>query len=60
MGRTSDMFYRALGWLVWHGGRYLLKRKYSWYLPKRFYAGAAVATVGAAALLVARHNGSDS
>jgi hypothetical protein len=54
------MFYRALGWLVWHGGRYFLRRKYSWYLPAKFYAGAGVATVGVVALLVARHNGSDS
>jgi hypothetical protein len=54
------MFYRALGWLVWHGGRYLLRRKYDWYLPKRFYAGAGVAAVGVVALLVARHTASDS
>jgi hypothetical protein len=60
MGRTSGMFYRALGWLVWHGGRYFLRRKYSWYLPGKVYAGAGVATVGVVALLVARHNESDS
>ena len=60
MGRTSGMYYRALGWLVWHGGRYLLKRKYSWYLPKQFYAGAGVATLGVVALVVARPASSDS
>lgn len=54
------MFYRVLGWLVWHGGRYFLRRKYSWYLPGKVYAGAGVATLGVVALLVARHNGSDS
>ena len=54
------MYYRALGWLVWHGGRYLLKRKYSWYLPKQFYAGAGVATLGVVALVVARQASSDS
>jgi hypothetical protein len=54
------MFYRALGWVVWHGGKYFLKRKYSWYLPKPFYAGAAVATLGVVALVVARQTSSDS
>jgi hypothetical protein len=54
------MFYRALGWLVWHGGKYFVKRKYSWYLPKPFYAGVAVAAVGVVALVAARHSSSDS
>jgi hypothetical protein len=59
MGRTRDMFYRALGWTVWHGGKYFLRRKYNWYLPGRFYAGAAALGVGAVALLVARNHSSD-
>jgi hypothetical protein len=54
------MFYRALGWTVWHGGKYLLRRKYDWYLPKPFFAGAAVIAAGTVALAVARHNGSSS
>ncbi len=54
------MFYRALGWMVWHGGKYLLRRKYDWYLPKSFYAGAAALGAGAVVLAVLRHNGSDS
>ena len=54
------MFYRALGWTVGHGGKYFLRRKYNWYLPGRFYAGAAVLGAGAVALAVLRHSSSDS
>jgi hypothetical protein len=54
------MLYRALGWTVWHGGKYFLRRKYSWFLPKPFFAGAAVLGAGAVALLVARNHSSDS
>jgi hypothetical protein len=54
------MFYRALGWTVWHGGKYLMRRKYSWYLPKPFFAGAAVLGAGGVALLLARNRLSDS
>ena len=55
------MFYRALGWTVWHGGRYFLRRKYNWYLPGRVYAGAGVVAAGTVvALLVARNHASDS
>jgi hypothetical protein len=54
------MFYRALGWAVCNGGKLFLRRRYGrTYLPKPLLAGAAVVTVGAVALLVARHNGSD-
>jgi hypothetical protein len=55
------MFYRALGWLVWHGGKYFLRRRYSWFLPKPIFAGAAALAAGSVvAVLVARHHSTDS
>jgi hypothetical protein len=55
------MFYRFLGMAVWNGGKFFLKRKYGrTYVPKPLLAGAVLAVAGgAAALLVARNNGSD-
>ena len=56
------MFYKLLGYLVWHGGKFALRNRYgSTYAPKPVVAGVAVATVaGAAALIVvaAKRNGS--
>jgi hypothetical protein len=53
------MFYKLLGMAVWNGGKLFLRRRYGrTYVPKSVLAGAAVALVGAVALLVAaRHNG---
>ena len=54
------MFYKILGWLVWTGGKTYLQNRNSWYLEKRLYAGVGVAVLAGAALLVLRHNSSDS
>ena len=53
------MFYKLLGMAVWNGGKIFLRRRYgATYVPKSVLAGAAVAVVGGAALLIAaRHNG---
>jgi hypothetical protein len=54
------MFYKLLGMVVWKGGKLALRRRYgSTYVPKPLLAGAVLAAVGAVALLVVRHNGSD-
>ena len=56
------MFYKLLGMAVWHGGKFVLRRRYgSTYVPKPVLAGAAAAAIGVVALGVAaaRHNGSD-
>jgi hypothetical protein len=54
------MFYRALGWAVWNGGKLFLRQRYGRaYVPKPLIAGAVVAVVGGVALLVTRH-GSDA
>ena len=56
------MFYKLLGYLVWHGGKFALRKRYgSTYAPKPVVAGVAVATVAGAALIVvaaAKRNGS--
>lgn len=56
------MAYKLLGYLVWHGGKLVLRRRYgSTYLPKPVLAGAAVATIAGAGLAVAavaKRNGS--
>ena len=54
------MFYKLLGMVVWKGGKYFLRRRYSTYVPVPVLAGAALAVAGGVALLVVRHNGSDS
>jgi hypothetical protein len=55
------MFYRLLGMAVWNGGKFFLRRRYGrTYVPKPLLAGAVLAVAGGVALLVARHNGSDS
>jgi hypothetical protein len=55
------MFYRLLGMAVWNGGKLFLRRKYGrTYVPKPVVAGAVLALAGGVALLLARHNGSDS
>ena len=54
------MFYRALGWAVWNGGKLFLRRRYGrTYVPKPLLAGAALAAAGGVALLVVRHHSSD-
>jgi hypothetical protein len=53
------MLYRLLGMVVWHGGKYFLRRRYSTYVPKPVLAGAALAVVGGVVLLAARHASDD-
>ena len=56
------MFYKLLGMVVWHGGKFVLRRRYgSTYVPKPVLAGVAAAAVGVVALglAAARHNGTD-
>jgi hypothetical protein len=56
------MAYKLLGMLVWKGGKVLLRRRYgATYVPKPVLAGAAVAAVAGAGLVVAaaaKRNGS--
>jgi hypothetical protein len=54
------MFYKLLGIAVWHGGKYLLKRRYSAYLPVPVLAGLGLAAAGGVALAIvaAKRNGS--
>ena len=52
------MLYKLLGMVVWKGGKLVLRRRYSTYVPKPLLAGAVLAVAGGVALLL-RHNGSD-
>jgi hypothetical protein len=53
------MVYKLLGYVVWHGGKYFLKRRYGAYLPAPVLAGLGAAVVGGVALAVlAKRNGS--
>jgi hypothetical protein len=55
---VSAKAYRALGFLVWQGGKWYVRRNYGRYLPSRRMAGIGVAAgalaVGAAVGLAAR------
>jgi hypothetical protein len=53
------MLYKLLGMVVWKGGKLLLRRRYSTYVPKPLLAGAVLGVAGGVALLLLRHNGSD-
>jgi hypothetical protein len=54
------MFYKVLGYVVWNGGKYFLKRRYGAYLPSRVWAGlGAAAAAGVALAVMAKRNGSD-
>jgi hypothetical protein len=57
------MFYKLLGMVVWHGGKFALRRRYgSTYVPKPVLVGGAAATaLGVVALLFAgKRVGSDN
>jgi hypothetical protein len=55
------MFYRLLGMAVWNGAKALLRYRYGrTYVPKPLLFGAVFAVVGGVALVLARHNGSDT
>ena len=53
------MYYKALGWAVWKGGTWYLRRRYG-TAPKKIGAGALVAAGLAAAILVAQRKLSSS
>jgi len=53
------MLYRLLGIAVWRGGKLLLRRRYSSYLPKPVLAGAAIAVAGGLVLLATRRSSDD-
>ncbi len=47
------MGYKLLGWIVWNGGRWVVRRKLRTTLPGRGAAVAAIGAAGAAAALAA-------
>ena len=53
------MYYKLLGMVVWHGGKFLIRRRYGLTLSKPVLAAAAVAGGIALAVVAARRNGSD-
>jgi hypothetical protein len=54
------MFYKLLGMVVWHGGKFALRRRFG-STHKPLVAGAAVAVIGVLALVAAaaKRNGSE-
>ena len=47
------MYYKLLGMVVWHGGKFMLRRRYGITLSKPLLAGAAMAAVAGAGLAAA-------
>ena len=47
------MYYKLLGMAVWHGGKFLVRRRYGVKLSKPMLAGAAAAAVVGAGLAAA-------
>jgi hypothetical protein len=47
------MYYKLLGMAVWHGGKFLVRRRFGVTLSKPLVAGAAMAAVTGAGLAVA-------
>jgi hypothetical protein len=47
------MYYKLLGMAVWHGGKFLVRRRFGLKLSKPVLAGAAVAAVAGAGLAAA-------
>jgi hypothetical protein len=52
------MLYKLLGMALWKGGKLVLRRRYSTYVPKPLLAGAALAVAGGVAVLLLRNNSS--
>jgi uncharacterized membrane protein YhfC len=48
------MYYKALGWVVWKGGTWYLRRRYSTAPKKKIGAGAVVAFVIATVVVIAQ------
>ena len=53
------MLYKLFGMVIWKGGKLVLRRYGSKYVPRPLLAGAALAVAGGVALVVLRHNSSD-
>ncbi|MBB4665280.1 hypothetical protein [Conexibacter arvalis] len=47
------MYYKALGWIVWKGGTWYLRRRYG-TAPKKIGGGAIAAAAIAGAIVVAQ------
>jgi hypothetical protein len=47
------MYYKLLGMAVWHGGKFLIRRRYGVKLSKPILAGASMAAVAGVGLAVA-------
>ena len=47
------MYYKLLGMVVWHGGKFMVRRRFGLKLSKPVLAGAAVAAVAGAGLAAA-------
>jgi hypothetical protein len=46
------MYYKLLGMAVWHGGKFLVRRRYGVKLSKPLLAGASLAAVAGVGLAV--------
>jgi len=44
--------YELLGFAVWHGGRYYLRRRYGWLVPSRRVAAAGLVGTAIVAIVV--------
>lgn len=47
------MGYKLLGYVVWHGGKFYVRRRYGGLLPSRATVAAGLAGVAIVALVVA-------
>jgi hypothetical protein len=54
------MAYKLLGIVLWKGGKVLLRRRYSAWLPKPVFAGGFVLVLAGIALAAARARGNGS
>jgi hypothetical protein len=49
---VSGTGYKLLGFSVWHGGKWYLRRRYRWLFPSRRVAAAGVVAAAIAVLVV--------
>lgn len=47
------MGYKLLGYVVWHGGKFYVRRRYGWMVPTRGTVAAGVVGAAIVALVVA-------
>jgi hypothetical protein len=55
-GSITAMGYKLLGYVVWRGGKWYLRRRYG-QAPRKLLAGGIVALVVAGALVAQRQSG---